>query len=474
MNTRSIRFRLTAWYSGLLVLLGLAFGAYCYWRLDHFLSVYLTELFSHRAERIANTLLAHIQRNGEAYVDKEIETRYAPEANDRFIRVTNSYGAVIYISGEPNDQSFDPKKVPRPPETHFVASTRIEHAGRNGLLIATVPFASGQQKYMIEVGGSTLPIKDVLRRFLVSLLVGLIVVLVLAIWGGFMVIKWALAPVKKITSTAEEITLHHLEKRLPVVETGDEIASLSKTLNQMISRLDESFQSVNRFTADASHELRTPLTIIRGELETSLLDKSLSENVRETIYSLIEETENLSKIVQCLLSLSRLDSGGAQLERVRLDLGDLVSTITDQMVPLADEKHVILTSQRQGLVEVEGDRVRLKQVVVNLLDNAIKYTPEGGRVTVGVHVSDRQAQLEISDSGPGITASDLPHVFERFFRADQVRLGSVEGAGLGLSIVQSICTAHGGFVKAENQVNGGCRFIVQLPLALSTSPHLLV
>jgi two-component system, OmpR family, sensor kinase len=289
-----------------------------------------------------------------------------------------------------------------------------------------------------------------------------------------MVIKWALAPVKKITSTAEEITLHHLDKRLPVVETGDEIASLSRTLNQMISRLDESFQSVNRFTADASHELRTPLTIIRGELETSLLDTSLSKNVRETIYSLIEETENLSKIVQCLLSLSRLDSGGAQMERVRLNLGDLVSTITDQMVPVAEEKQVRLTSQTQGLVEVEGDRVRLKQVVVNLLDNAIKYTPEGGRVTVGVHVSDRQAQLEISDSGPGISASDLPHVFERFFRADQVRLGSVEGAGLGLSIVQSICTAHGGFVKAENQVNGGCRFIVQLPLAFSTPPRLLV
>ena len=231
--------------------------------------------------------------------------------------------------------------------------------------------------------------------------VGLIVVLALAIWGGFLVIKWALAPVKKITATAEEITLHHLDKRLPIVETGDEIASLSKTLNQMICRLDESFQSVNRFTADASHELRTPLTIIRGELETSLLDKSLSENVRETIYSLIEETENLSKIVQCLLSLSRLDSGSAQMERVRLNLADLVSTITDQMVPLADEKHVTLTSQAQGLVEVEGDRVRLKQVVVNLLDNAIKYTPEGGRVTVGVNVSDRRAQLEISDTGPG-------------------------------------------------------------------------
>jgi len=465
MNTRSIRFRLTAWYGGLIVVLGLAFGAYCYWRLDHFLSLYLTELFSHRAERIADTLLVNVERNGETYVRSEIEARYAPESNDRFIRVTNSDGNVVYLSGEPSDQSFNPKDVARSPKTLVEVSTRIEHVGSNDLLIVAVPFVAGQQKYVIEVGGSALPIKHVLRRFLVSLFIGLFVVLAGAIWGGFLVIKWALAPVKNITRTADEITSHHLDKRLPIVETGDEIASLSKTLNQMICRLDESFQSVTRFTADASHELRTPLTIIRGELETLLLDKSLSENVRETIFSLIEETENLSKIVQCLLSLSRLDAGSAQMERVRLNLADLVFSATDQMAALADEKHVTLTSLAQQRVEVEGDRVRLKQVLVNLLDNAIKYTPEGGTVTVGINVYDRQAQLEVSDTGPGIPESDLSHVFDRFFRADRIRLGTIEGAGLGLSIVRSICTAHGGLVKAENHAHGGCRFIVQLPLA---------
>jgi signal transduction histidine kinase len=406
MNTRSIRFRLTVWYGGILVVLGLVFGAYCYWRLDHFLAVYVTELFSHRAERIASTLLANVGWNGEAYLGREIEIRYAPEANDRFIRVTASDGSVVYISGEPYDQSFAPEEVPSPAKTLSGVSSGISsgivHAGRHDLLITTVPFATGDRKYWIEVGGSATPIKNVLRRFLVSLFIGLFVVLALAIWGGFWVIKWALAPVKKITATAEKITSHHLDKRLPIVDTGDEIANLSKTLNQMICRLDESFQSVTRFTADASHELRTPLTIIRGELETLLLDEGLSKNVRETIYSLIEETDNLSKIVQCLLSLSRLDAGRAQMERVRLDLADLVSTITDQMAPLADEKNVTLSAQMGAGAEVVGDRVRLKQVVVNLLDNAIKYTPEGGTVTVGVNVSDRQAQLEVSDTGPGI------------------------------------------------------------------------
>ena len=465
MNTRSIRFRLTAWYGGLLVVLGLGFGTYCYWRLDHFLSLYLTELFSRRAERIANTLLGNIERNGEAYLRSEIEARYAPETNDRFIRVTRGDGSVIYLSGEPNDQSFNPKEVARPVKAISGLSSRIEHVGGNDLLISALPFVSGQQQYVIEVGESALPIKEVLQKFLVSLLIGLSVVLAGAIWGGFLVIRWALAPVKKITSTADEITSLHLDKRLPIVETGDEIESLSKTLNRMIGRLEESFRSVNRFTADASHELRTPLTIIRGELETSLLDKSLSKNVRQTIYSLIEETENLSKIVQCLLSLSRLDAGSAQMECVRLNLADLVATTTDQMAPLADEKHVTLTTQADEEVEVIGDQVRLRQVVVNLLDNAIKYTPEGGTVTVGVNATDRRAQLEVSDSGPGIPTGDLPRVFDRFFRADRIRLATIEGAGLGLSIVQSICTAHGGLVKAENHVHGGCRIIVQLPLA---------
>ena len=465
MNTRSLSFRLTAWHAGLLVVLGLAFGAYSYWRLDHYLSLYWTELLSHRAERIATALLTNIKRTGDHYVRSEIEARYAPEANDRFVRVTRDHGSDVFISGDPNDHSFSPLEVPLPAKFDSSVNTRIERAGRTDLLIATVPFVTGGEKYRIEVGAAAVPIQKVLRRFLVTLLIGLPVVVAAAIWGGFLVIKWALAPVQKITSTAQKITMHDLNKRLPVVETGDEIANLSKTLNQMISRLDESFQSVKRFTADASHELRTPLTILREELETLLLDESLSTNVRETVFSLIEEVERLSKIVQCLLTLSRLDAGRTQTERVKVNLADLVAATADQMCPMADEKKITLTSIAREEVAVKGDHVGLKQVIVNLLDNAIKYTPEGGRITVGVSASEEKARLEVSDTGPGIPDSDLPRVFERFFRADPIRLGAIDGIGLGLSIVQSICTAHGGLVTAENHSDGGCRITVQLPLA---------
>jgi hypothetical protein len=158
MNTRSIHFRLTAWYCGLLVVLGLAFGAYCFFRLDYFLSLYLTEIFSSRAKRIADTLLRNVEQTGDAYVRSEIEARFAPESNNRFIRVTRGDGLVIYLSGQPNDQSFDPKDIAQPSKALSNVSARIEHVGSNDLLISAVPFVTDGQKYVIEVGESALPI----------------------------------------------------------------------------------------------------------------------------------------------------------------------------------------------------------------------------------------------------------------------------------------------------------------------------
>ncbi len=183
MNIRSIRFRLTAWYSALLVALGLAFGAYCYFRLDHFLSLYLREFFSHRAERIAESLLTNVEQKGETYFDSEIESRYAPETFDRFMRVTTAEGKVVYISNEPNDQSFDPAKISLPSTSITHKTTRVERVGKIDLLIVSFPCATKDQKYIIEVGGSDSETKAVLHNFLVAMLIGLFVVLAVANWG---------------------------------------------------------------------------------------------------------------------------------------------------------------------------------------------------------------------------------------------------------------------------------------------------
>jgi heavy metal sensor kinase len=273
----------------------------------------------------------------------------------------------------------------------------------------------------------------------------------------------ALRPLDEIASGAERITSRNLSERLPAVHSGDEIERLSLALNRMIARLDESFQYIRRFTADASHELRTPLTVLRGELEAMAQHQRLNEEMRDTVGSSLEETERLTKIVESLLAISRLDAGEAQVERIRFDLTELAATTTEQMRLLAEDKNINLEVETNGVVLFEGDPARIKQVIVNLVDNAIKYTPEGGEVRVRVRAENGHAVLLVEDNGVGISAEAMPHVFERFYRADKARSRQMGGAGLGLAIVKSIVTAHGGQVTVESDEGRGSRFCVSLP-----------
>jgi heavy metal sensor kinase len=328
--------------------------------------------------------------------------------------------------------------------------------------VVSNPALVDDRRYLVEVGVSESVINDVLGRFVKMLAIGLPVFVGIAIFGGYLLVGRSLAPVRDIMGAAQEITLHHLDKRLPPVGTGDEIEMLSNALNQMISRLERSFQMSSRFTADASHELRTPLTIMRGELETLLLDKTTPQEISEALNSLFEETVRLSKIVEGLLSLSRLDTGEARMQRVKFDLSELAATTAEQMCLLAEEKKIKLTCETNERVVIEGDPSKLKQVLVNLLDNAIKYTPPGGEIHVSVNTFHGRAQLHVADTGQGIPEATLPHIFDRFYRADEGRSREVEGAGLGLSIVQSICIAHGGTATVKNLKNGGCRFTVEI------------
>jgi signal transduction histidine kinase len=210
--------------------------------------------------------------------------------------------------------------------------------------------------------------------------------------------------------------------------------------------------------------LRTPLTILRGELENLAQDGRVAADLRDRLGSLLEEVERLSKIVERLFALSRLDAGEAQAECVRFDLRELTAGVAEQMALLAEDKGLSVTCDPGPAVPVKGDRSRLQQVVVNLLDNAIKYTPGGGSVLLKVSAAGGHAILEVTDTGVGIAAEALPHVFDRFFRADQSRSRQPDGAGLGLAIVKSICAAHGGTVEVESAPGLGSRFRVNLPL----------
>jgi signal transduction histidine kinase len=211
--------------------------------------------------------------------------------------------------------------------------------------------------------------------------------------------------------------------------------------------------------------LRTPLTILRGELEAAFGQPEVAPELRETIGSALEETERLSRIVESLMAISRLDAGEAKMEHDILDLAELAVSTTEQMRLLAEDKDIALRCESEEPVSIEGDRARLKQVIVNLVDNAIKYTPAGGLVDVKVRASNGCAMLEVNDNGVGIPAEALPHIFERFYRVDKARSRQMGGAGLGLSIIKAIVTAHGGQVRVESVEGRGSRFLVESPVA---------
>ena len=333
------------------------------------------------------------------------------------------------------------------------------------LLIVSVPQQVRGEAWVIEMGAPTDQINTAVHELLITLLTSLPILVLVAAASGYLLVRRSLKPVEDIRATAEKITFGNLSNRLPVASTGDALEHLSVTLNQMLERLEAAYHQASRFSADASHELRTPLTIMRTELESIVQEASLADGVRERIGSVLEETAHMSHIAEGLFAISRLDAGEAKMQHERLDLARLVSSTAEQMQLLAEEKQLAVDVDAKMSVMVEGDQTRLKQVIVNLLDNAIKYTPRGGSISLQVFATNTKAHFEIQDNGEGIAEDALPHAFERFYRADKVRARDSGGAGLGLSIVRSIILAHGGVVDLQSKEGKGTTCRVELPLA---------
>ena len=466
MNARSLKFRLMVWYAGLLTGSLLLLGGVTYMLLQRFLVSALSDSQVRRGGQIAELISEELSRSGEPGLGSEIEARFEPGSNSRFVRVLRRDGTELYRSSAPKDHSFEPAAIPLPAWPPGAAAERqvALGGGRRMLLTTRIALASGGGRYLIETGAPMDTVQASLRQWLWFLLLGLPAVGLVAIGGGYALVKKALWPVDQIAASAERISSQNLCERLPVTQTGDELERLTVALNRMIDRLDQAFQYSRRFMADASHELRTPLTVLRGELENIVAESGVPAE-RERLGSALEELVRLSGIVEGLFAISRLDAGEAAAEWMKFDLTQLAASTADQMELLTEDKSLHITCTGTKGVWVEGDRARIKQVVVNLLDNAIKYTLEGGSVDLTVHTRNGHALLEVADNGVGIPPEALPRVFDRFFRVDKARSRQLGGAGLGLSIVKSICAAHHGRVEATSAPGKGSLFRVELPLS---------
>ncbi len=460
MNSGSIRFRLTVWYAGVLAGILVLFSIAIYAGLNHFLRRNLHESVVKDAHEVASIVRENANERDESAIGREVGEHFSPESSDRAIRVLGADGAPIYSSG-PTDGFPAWNGSPRAGEASDV--TFRSATGQEVVVRTQEVLADSDKKYFVQVAASLAYTNEVLRELLGVLALALLVATAMAVTGGFFLIRSSLKPLDNMATRAQKITSRSLHERMPVSNTGDELQQLSISLNRMIERLEGAFHHISRFSADASHELRTPLTIMRGELETAVQNPKIDDSVRETLGAVLEETVRLSKIVDQLLTMSRLDAGEAFLEVSRFDFAELVRTTVEYMRLLADEKKLALKVEAAEKVQVEGDQSRLQQVVVNLLDNAIKYTPEGGSVSVSVCAEADKAVLTVTDTGIGISEEGQAHIFERFYRTDKARSRQLGGTGLGLSIVKSIGTAHGGRVSVQSTEGRGSTFRFEMP-----------
>jgi signal transduction histidine kinase len=286
----------------------------------------------------------------------------------------------------------------------------------------------------------------------------------LALGGGWWMMRRALAPVTALTCAAERVNEHNLGDRLPRTGNGDEFDRLTEVFNAMTERLNQSFARIREFTLHASHELKTPLTVMHGELETALQDNALPDPQREQLESELDEVQRLAKIVDGLTLLTKADAGQISLAREPVRLDELVREACADAQSLARSQDIQVSLAACEELTVTGDRHRLRQLLLNLSDNAIKYNQRKGTVTLSLRGMDGNAELAIANTGPGIPAEILPRVFDPFFRGDASHGQTVEGCGLGLSIARWIVAAHGGAVQITSEPNRLTTATVRLPL----------
>ena len=470
MRLNSLRARVVTWYVGMLAAALMVFGATLYFGVQGYLKTSLQHSLTGEAQAIGTTFLAFEEQKGPAWMAGEIIEAYAPELSGRFIRITRHDGTVLYQSGDTRDGVIDASSISRPDFYDGGGRFRSERqAGAHDILLYAQPFRSTSgTNYLIETGSSVAPIERVLSSLRGILLLATPLILIAAALGGQLLMKLPLQPLVTLSERAEHVGTSKLGERLPVPSTHDEMERLALSLNRMIERLEDALSHNRRFSADVSHELRTPLAIMRGELEQVLREPVLRSSVRDSVASTLEEISRMAKIVESLLAIARLDSGVDSIDPKPADVSTLCQWVVEQLHLLAEEKEIVM-QVRTTPMTVLIDTARMKQVLVNLIDNAIKYTPIGGRVELTSFVSERMAVIEVSDTGIGIPPADLPHVFDRFFRADKVRSRASGGAGLGLSIVKAICSAHGGSIAVQSTEGAGTVVRIELPLALPTS-----
>jgi heavy metal sensor kinase len=336
--------------------------------------------------------------------------------------------------------------------------------GKGGVFrFAIVPFQFSGMGAVLEDGVDASAIRSSIARLRTSLFLILPLILIVAVAGGYAIAGRALVPIITLADELARIQPRDLSRRLEPGQANDEVARLTRAINALLERVERASNTERRFATDAAHELRTPLAVLRTGLEVALSRKRTQTEYAEALGAASDEVVALCTMADQLLTLSRLDQE-ASLERERVDLGAIVREVAGALEPLVQSKPLMMTVNVNGAPLVDGNPLHLKRLVINLIDNAIRFTPTHGEIEIGAAARNGRATLRVADSGSGIPAEELPFIFDRFFRG---RARAESGNGLGLSLCREIVRLHGGEIAATNRDGGGCEFNVTLPLAPS-------
>ncbi|PYS23477.1 MAG: hypothetical protein DMG11_25420 [Acidobacteria bacterium] len=453
LRPRSVRVRLALWYVGVMVVV---------------LAVYIAAVFELVRTNASGVLDEQLRVDFDWASDmlaQRPDGTIAPydetgEGDSPWLQVWSVNGQLLYDTPEA-------RRNPVPASDQLAVKADEQIVTVPGVSppyrILSGPSRIGGQPVVVQVARSELTITQSMKQLLFVLLLGLPFGVAAAGLGGYSLARRALAPVDRMSERARLITAERLKERLPVDNPDDELGRLATVFNETLTRLESSFEQMRRFTADASHELRTPLTVIRSVGEVGLRGRRDEVAYREIIGSMLEEVDRLARLVDRLLMLSRADTGQSKLSTDIVDLSELADEVAAQLGVLAEEKQQSITLERTGAPRWTGDRLVLRQALLNLVDNAIKYSPVGGRITIRVAESPAAAVVEVSDTGPGIPEELQSRIFDRFYRLDKSRSRDNGGTGLGLSIAKWAVEVNGGQLTLEKTNGVGSTFRITLP-----------
>jgi two-component system, OmpR family, heavy metal sensor histidine kinase CusS len=457
----SVRTRLTLWYAAVLALSLVAFAFLVYYA--------AADIFYARQEE---SLRSTAQTLASVYTEELEEVRSAERANeivlaetpfpDRYVEIADNNGKAVSWSRNLPANGF------------LIPTEKLIEAHRNSfsfatidsLRVAIVPISASQNLGYAAVAEPITIFEEGPRRLRRGFYAGVPLILLLTSAGGYFLARKSLSPIALMNRQTRRITAERLSSRLDVPNPRDEMGELATTINDLLTRLEIAFKEQQRFIADASHELRTPLAVLRGETEVALSKPRESDEYKDSLNLIKDEAERLSRIVEDLFVLARQPiDAPAKLLKQSISLNQVASDCVRAAQVLAVRKNLQMNlDDGSTSLTMRGDEELLKRMLLNLLDNAVKYTPEGGEIEVKLSSRNGTALIEVCDTGIGIPASDQPKIFDRFYRVDKARSRTLGGAGLGLSIARWIVEAHAGNIKVESEAARGSTFTVELPL----------